>query len=147
MAAVDWLATQPKLPVLVAGYGEGGLIALYSAALDTRIERALVSGYFQPREQLWREPIYRDVWSLVRDFGDAEIASLIAPRTLVVEACPMPVVKGPPVETRERRGAAPNGAIATPEAGRVREEVERARALENCPTRDDPERAVDSNAR
>ena len=68
------------MPIGVAGYGEGGLIALYSAALDPRIQATLVSGYFQQRDGLWKEPIYRDVWGLLREFGDAEIASLIAPR-------------------------------------------------------------------
>lgn len=127
MAAVDWFTTQGKEPVAVAGYGEGGLIALYSAALDARISAALVSGYFGSRQNLWQEPIYRDVWGLLREFGDAEIASLIAPRTLIVEASSMPNVTGPPPETKERRGAAPLGRIVTPSVGEVEREVERAR--------------------
>ena len=61
----------------VVGYGEGGLIGFYAAAMDERIDAALVSGYFGPREDLWKEPIYRNVWGLLRQFGDAEIASLI----------------------------------------------------------------------
>ena len=70
----------------LAGYAEGGLIAFYSAALDTRIDACLVSGYFEPREGLWQEPIYRNVFGLLGEFGDAEIARyLIYPRTLVVE--------------------------------------------------------------
>src|SRR5207247_11019528 len=55
VAAVDWFVEEesktpkktlqnPKLGVV--GYAEGGLIALYSAAVDTRIDVALVSGYF-----------------------------------------------------------------------------------------------------
>ena len=98
-AAVDWFATENAghaAPIVVAGYGEGGLLAFYSAALDTRIDAALVSGYFQPREQLWKEPIYRDLWGLLREFGDAEIAGMIAPRGLVVEASRVPNVTGPP---------------------------------------------------
>jgi cephalosporin-C deacetylase-like acetyl esterase len=48
----------------VAGYGEGGLLALYASALDQRISSTLVSGYFDRREELWSEPIYRIcVWS------------------------------------------------------------------------------------
>ena len=72
-------------PIGVIGYGEGGLIALYSAAVDTRIQTTAVSGYFQSRQEVWREPIYRNVWGLLHEFGDAEIASLIAPRPLVIE--------------------------------------------------------------
>jgi dienelactone hydrolase len=131
-AAVDWFSGENasrSAPIAVAGYGEGGLVAFYTAALDTRIAAVLVSGYFQPREQLWKEPIYRDVWALLRGFGDAEIASMIAPRGLVVEASPVPKVIGPPPATRQRRGATPNGALTTPAFEDVQAEVERARAV------------------
>ncbi len=126
-AAVGWFASQGRAPIMVAGYGEGGLLALYSAALDKRIDATLVSGYFQPREQLWKEPIYRDVWGLLREFGDAEIASLISPRTLIVEASAVPPVNGPPAPTKDRTGATPNGALTTPPLAEVLAEVERAR--------------------
>jgi dienelactone hydrolase len=127
LAAVDWFAAgSPARPVGVAGYGEGGLVALYSAAADPRIGAALVSGYFGPRERLWREPIYRNVWRLLAGFGDAQLAGLVAPRTLVIEAAPQPRVAGPPPERQGRRGAAP-GAITTPSPSDVREEFERAR--------------------
>lgn len=131
-AAVGWFAHEnatQAVPILVAGYGEGGLIALYSAALDTRIDAALVSGYFQPREQVWKEPVHRDVWGLLREFGDSDIASLIAPRGLVVEASRTPQVSGPPPASANRNGAAPNGALSTPALADVRQEVERARAF------------------
>lgn len=129
-AAVGWFAAEnarQAAPIAVVGYGEGGLLALYTAALDTRIDAAMVSGYFQAREQMWKEPVYRDVWGLLREFGDAEIASLIAPRALVVEASRVPQVSGPPKATIERSGATPNGTLATPSLAEVRGEVERAR--------------------
>jgi len=132
LAAVAWFAEENAtraVPIAVAGYGEGGLLALYSAALDTRIDAALVSGYFQPREQMWKEPIYRDLWGLLREFGDAEIAGLIAPRALVVEASDGPRLSGPPPETKERQGATPNGTLDTPPLADVRAEVERTRPL------------------
>jgi dienelactone hydrolase len=131
LAAVDWFDRENarrRAPIAVAGYGEGAIAAFYSAALDPRINAALVSGYFQPREELWKEPIYREIWSLVREFGEADIASLIAPRALVVEHCRFPVVTGPPPQTNERRGATSNGTIATPPAEAVRGEVEQARS-------------------
>ena len=130
LAAVDWFAKQNvdlSVPIGVAGYGEGGLIALYSAALDPRIQATLVSGYFQGREAVWTEPIYRDVWGLLREFGDAEIASLVAPRALVIEASRGPHVSGPPSPTEERHGAAPNGALADPPLDSVNAEVERTK--------------------
>jgi dienelactone hydrolase len=130
LAAVDWFTKRNEersLPIGVAGYGEGGLIALYSAALDSRVQATLVSGYFQVRTGLWKEPIYRDLWGLLREFGDAELASLIAPRALVVEATRGVRISGPPPPTQERRGATPNGTLVDPPLDSVRAEVERAR--------------------
>jgi dienelactone hydrolase len=134
LAAVDWFQHEnagKDAPVGVAGYGEGGLLALYAAALDTRIRAVLVSGYFQPRQEVWREPIYRDVWGLLQEFGDAELAGMIAPRSVIVEASRFPEVAGPPAVTPERRGAAPSGAITTPPVESVRSEVARAGASGN----------------
>ena len=34
----DWENGSHAVPIVVAGYGEGGLLALYSGALDTRID-------------------------------------------------------------------------------------------------------------
>ncbi len=117
-------------PIGVIGYGEGGLLALYSAALDARIAATVVSGYFQPRECVWKEPIYRDVWGLVGEFGDAELASLIAPRTLIVEASNVPEVSGPPPADAEHQDfACPNGALRTPAPADVESEINRARAF------------------
>ena len=48
LAAVDWLARDNE-NIGVMGYGEGGLLALYAAALDPRIDAAGVSGYFDSR--------------------------------------------------------------------------------------------------
>ena len=129
LAAVDWFAMKSinnPVPIGVVGYGEGGLLALYSAALDGRIQAALVSGYFQSRQEVWKEPIYRDIWGLLKEFGDAELAALIAPRTLIVEACRGPEVSGPPPETVDRRGASPRGKLVTPLISSVQQEVERA---------------------
>jgi len=131
LAAVDWFAAENETGAVrigLMGYGEGGLLALYSGAVDPRIDVTVVSGYFEPREAVWKEPIYRDVWGLVREFGDAELAGLIAPRALVVEACRGPQVAGPPpVTTAHQDGACPNGKLVSPPLDAVRREVERAR--------------------
>jgi dienelactone hydrolase len=132
LSAIDWFTYENRtapVPIAVMGYGEGGLLALYSAAIDTRIQNTVVSGYFDSRQQLWNEPIYRDLWGFLLEFGDAEMASLIAPRVLIVEACRGPEIGGPPAETSERKGAAPNGRLTTPALSSVRAEVERARAF------------------
>lgn len=91
-AAIDWFKQSEfkDLKTGVAGYCEGGLIAFYSAAVDKRIDAVLVSGYFTSRENVWNETIYRNVFGLLTEFGDAEIASLIAPRPMIIEYSPIP---------------------------------------------------------
>lgn len=131
LAAVDLFSTakSAEQPIGVAGYGEGGLLALYSAALDPRIDAALVSGYFASRQDVWQEPIYRNVFGLLDQFGDAELASLVAPRALVIEACRVPSVAGPPQARDERNGSAAPGRLVTPPLAVVQAEVDRARRL------------------
>lgn len=129
LAAVDWFATnQSRTSIGVFGYGEGGLIAFYAAALDNRIRATVVSGYFDSRQRLWAEPIYRNVFGLLHEFGDAEIASLIAPRALIVEYSESPKIDGPPAPRQGRGGAAP-GKWQTPEFNSVELEVKRANSL------------------
>jgi dienelactone hydrolase len=134
LALIDWFEHQnaasasPSPGFGIAGYGEGGLIAFYSAALDQRVQATLVSGYFGPREQLWDEPIYRNIFGLLHEFGDAEIASLIAPRHLVLEYSEVPAITGPPAPSEGRTGAAP-GRLTTPERFQVQAELDRLRSF------------------
>jgi len=107
----------------VIGWGEGGLLALYAGALDTRIHAVCVSGYFDSRQEVWQEPVYRNVFGLLEQFGDAELAGLVAPRALIVEAAAGPQVVVPP-----GTGGAP-GRLVTPDLASVRREVDRARGL------------------
>jgi len=126
LAGVDWFAAEagdddPSIGVI--GYGEGGMLALYAAALDTGIDAACVSGYYDSRQNVWREPLDRNVFGLLEQFGDAELAAMIVPRGLVIEAC-----AGPQFEVPPGTGGGP-GRLVTPKPETVRREVERARAL------------------
>ena len=116
LAAVDSFRSRrgAAAKVGVVGYAEGGLVAFYAAAIDPRIDGALVSGYFDRRGRVWEEPIDRNVWSLLERFSDAEIVSLVLPRHLVVEHAEVPSFtssKG----TRQT----PNGASVRAEFGRI----------------------------
>ncbi|HEU5118291.1 MAG TPA: hypothetical protein VFT74_16855, partial [Isosphaeraceae bacterium] len=125
---VDWCETFGKLEstsgkIALIGYGEGGLIALEAAALDPRIDLTAVCGAFDNRMNLWQEPVERNVFGLLKDFGGAELASMIAPRRLILEACAWPRITIPP-----GLGGAP-GNLKTPRLKDVQNEVDRAESL------------------
>ncbi|MDZ4852892.1 MAG: prolyl oligopeptidase family serine peptidase [Pirellulaceae bacterium] len=138
LAAVDCfktLAQKPgaevnqRLPIGVAGYGDGGRIALYAAALDSRIQAVMSSGYFDARQRTWTEPVDRTIWSLLKEFGDAEVATLIAPRTLIVEFNPGPIVDAVQLPKPNQRSIAAPGKLVGIDFHSAKTEVDRARAL------------------
>jgi dienelactone hydrolase len=119
LAGVDWFAKETgdkDAKIGVIGYGEGGMVALYAGALDTRIDMICVSGYFGPRERIWDQPIDRNVFGLLEQFGDGELAAMIAPRGLVVEAGKAPQL------TLPSEGGAP-ASLLTPNQGTALEYV------------------------
>ncbi len=115
LAAVDRFRARrgQTATIGVVGYAEGGLIAFYAAAIDTRIDGALVSGYFDRRGRVWEEPIDRNIWSLLERFSDAEIAALVLPRHLVIEHADVPAF------------TSSKGAWQTPSGTSVRAEFDR----------------------
>jgi dienelactone hydrolase len=123
LAGVDWFVKDNggQRKVGVFGWGEGGMLALYAGALDTRIQATGVSGYFGERKDVWQEPIDRNVFGLLEQFGDAELAAMtLAGRSLVLE-----LTKGPEL-TLPSEGGAPGRLVS---ADRQKAEAERARAL------------------
>lgn len=129
LCALDALGATEATQCGVAGFSEGGLIALHAAALDPRIDATLISGYFGPHEQLWSEPLYRNLFDYQRSFGNAELAGLIAPRPLIIEPAPVPEFTSPPPVEKGRRAAAAPGAIRTLPLAEVEAEVQRAKEL------------------
>ena len=124
LAGVDWFSAGGNEggKIGVIGYGEGGMIALYAGALDTRVDSVCVSGYFEARERIWEQPISRNVFGLLEEFGDAELAAMVAPRSFIVETSRGPEQKLP------GEGGAPADLISpSPESARL--ELERARGL------------------
>jgi len=138
LAGIDALVGEDstELPLGIIGWGEGGRLALYAGALDQRFDATCVAGYFGDRKKVWNEPADRTVFRLLREFGDAEIASLIAPRALVIEAGPSPEfvfrpdANGQP-EILDGYGSKKGkpGILITPSSDETREEFERAKAL------------------
>jgi cephalosporin-C deacetylase-like acetyl esterase len=84
MALVDWLdQSEPGALLKIVGHGEGGMLALYAAAIDERIDLCAIGNYLGERDTLWKEPIYHNVFGLLEQFDDVQIASMIAPRILM----------------------------------------------------------------
>lgn len=123
-AAWGWLASvlDKGTNIGVIGYGEGGQLALYAAALSPGFKAACVSGFFDDRKNGWQEPIDRNVFGLLDEFGGAELAAMVAPRSLIIEACKVPNVKLP------SEGGAP-ARLETSKLEDVQREIERARKL------------------
>ncbi|HVV99979.1 MAG TPA: dienelactone hydrolase family protein, partial [Planctomycetaceae bacterium] len=131
LAAIAWLQRESadKRPIGVSGYGEGGLIALATAALEPRVQACLVSGYFEPHAHPWEEPLYRNVFGFYREFGDAELVSLVAPRGVVIEHSSFPQADSPlPVKAGRKPGAA-LGRLTTPKFEAVKAEFDRIATL------------------
>ncbi|MDA1231882.1 MAG: dienelactone hydrolase family protein, partial [Planctomycetota bacterium] len=123
LGAVDWfnLNKLANSKIGIVGYGEGGLLALHAAAIDPRIDATLVSGYFNRSDAAWSEPIYRNVWRRSLALGNAEVGSLIMPRTLLIEHSEFPAITGH------------KGDISTPKIEFVRSEFDRIRHDKNEP--------------
>ncbi|HLH53938.1 MAG TPA: hypothetical protein VKY92_10015 [Verrucomicrobiae bacterium] len=125
LALVDWLEKDrsPDQKIGVAGWGDGGMLALYAAALDPRIRVAWVSGYFSDRRSLWQEPVDRNVFGLLEQFGDAELASLVYSNTLIIEAAKAPEA------TYSGAGVGAPSQVVTPPLTEVQSEFEKAARL------------------
>jgi len=69
----------------VVGHGDGGLVALLAAAIDPRIEVTMASGIWGNWEDLWRQPIGRNLFGLMSEFGEGGVVAMIAPRKVILE--------------------------------------------------------------
>ena len=113
LAAVDWFSKHSDKSIGLVGWGEGGMLTLRAAALDTRIGASLVSGHLGAMETVWKEPLERNIFGLLQHFDDGILARLIEPRTLIIEAA-----RGPEIVI-DSYGAAP-GRLTTPKLSDIR---------------------------
>jgi dienelactone hydrolase len=122
LAAVDCLQktkSRPNVRIGIVGRGEGGLIALLAAALDTRILTVGVEGVFAPLDNQWMQPVDRTVLGLLREFGLAEIAAMIKPRTLLIRN-----MNWPDISLTDAGGGAP-GRLSGPDWPGINRELHR----------------------
>ncbi|MEC8556006.1 MAG: hypothetical protein VXZ82_13440 [Planctomycetota bacterium] len=109
-------------PLIVAGQGEGGRLALLAAALSTEIDATVMVGSFGPRQQLWEEPLDRNVFGQLNQFDDSDLARLVAPRKLIIGNFGYPEL-----EISGNGGRAPSR-ITTPEQATFQEELDQAKS-------------------
>lgn len=121
LAGVDWFEKDSDRPIGVVGWGEGGMLALYAGATDTRITAIAVSGYVDDRTKMWQHPMDRNVHGLLERFGDGELIAM-GPRHVLVQAARGPVVSLP------SNGGAP-AELKSPGAEDVARQVNAANAL------------------
>lgn len=120
--------TDPKRPVAVLGMGVGGRAALLAGALDPRITVTGVSGAFGPQESLFERPLDYDIWGFLDEFGDAELATLVLPRHLVVDVATGAKYHGKELQPTKTLGAAP-GTLMVPSVEQAQTEIDRALRL------------------
>ena len=139
LAAVDWFAKHGRDADRSLRLRRRRPAGPVRRGAGPRIRVAVVEGAFAPREETWKEPIDRNVFGLLREFGDAELAAYLflaatepplGPRVhaLIVENVPGPTWDGPPAAVARRSGAAP-GSLAPLDGEAVDEELARARKL------------------
>ncbi|WP_321473538.1 prolyl oligopeptidase family serine peptidase [uncultured Paludibaculum sp.] len=104
LAAVDWFAgRQPAAPIAIYGDGEGGAEAVFAAVLDPRIQQVETHDFSLESPPLWQQPLYRNVFGLLRDFGDAEFAALLGRRFVTLpKAAPLQDAVEPEIHMREQ---------------------------------------------
>jgi dienelactone hydrolase len=119
LAAADWLAARGAKTLGIAGWGEGGGIALHAGALDSRFAAVHVAGYFAPHDALENEPIDRNAFGYTLNFGAAEVAALLPADRLSIDDAGFPQA-----EFTDAHGGAP-GALRAPSGEEIRGEAAR----------------------
>ncbi len=119
---IDYLQSLPEVdPRRIGMYGisQGGMTTLYATACDTRIAASVVCAYFNDRTPkmvvsggsdytayIDTEELDKDIHGML-DFTDVELATLICPRPLLIEAgrrdgsCHWPMVESEFAKVRE----------------------------------------------
>jgi pimeloyl-ACP methyl ester carboxylesterase len=92
LAAVEYLLSRDEVDrrrITAAGHGQGGLLVLYAAALDERIQSAAVNGALLSYAAITESELYTHRFSafvpgVLQTFDLPEVAALIAPRRLLL---------------------------------------------------------------
>lgn len=125
LAVRNYLARRLQLKdarIGLLGTGQGGMTALYAAGVDGQFGPVDILNYFQQRENCWNEPVDRMLYGQLNEFGDAEVADLIAPGPLTIFTSADGGIAQASVEAEAKRtrryygGLKQTGALAVKEA-------------------------------
>jgi dienelactone hydrolase len=108
LAVQRFLASQRGIDsqkIGILGERQGGMTALYAAAMTQQFADAGIVDYFQQRENCWKEPVDRLMYGQLKEFGDAELTALIAPRPLLIVTS-----AGAPVSFASEKAESPRAA-------------------------------------
>jgi len=117
---IDWYSQDvAKPPIMLYGYGEGGLVAFFAALIDSRLSAVVVSGYHWPSAKPWQEPIDRNLWGMYRDLGamlraSKSVYELMSPAKVWLEFANWPSAIGRPAPLPGQRANAAPGELVTP---------------------------------
>ena len=114
IAAGDYLRRAEALPVGIIGRGEGGVIALYAAAVDPTFKSIASIGYAGPLPTMWKEPIYRNVWAILNEFGTAGFWRLLIPRAVCIGYNDDLKITGPAHNSNPGMGPTPGDIVPLP---------------------------------
>ncbi|MCB9953542.1 MAG: hypothetical protein H6824_21410 [Planctomycetaceae bacterium] len=114
----------PNQEIQLVGMGEGGMLSLYAGALGEEFSRVVVRGYFGQHRRVWEEPLDRNIQMGQGLFGNAELATLIAPRAVSIDISPVRPYEGPKADPPIRDIAGP-GTTVSPEREEVMQEFGR----------------------
>jgi len=131
LALLDWARQEygSDFPVFMMGEGEGGLLSLFTAAIDPDVQGLYLGGCVTPMEQVWKQPIYRNLFGALKYFGIAELMAMTEARTIIVSPDGFPYVEGPPTPKNGQRGGAAPGKIDTPPFSEIKREVDLSKDL------------------
>jgi dienelactone hydrolase len=88
--------------VLIGGDGEGAMLALYAAVLDERLTLLGAPAWSMERPPLYEQPLYRNVFGVLRDVGDEGLRRLLGGRTTTLPLTEAPELTIPATDNRAR---------------------------------------------
>lgn len=129
-SVIDWFGATASTgsdthsrPIVLIGSREGARLSLYAAALDKRIDAVCLFGDFGAGGSTWSQPVDRNVFGILNEFGDAQLLAMIAPRSVLIGHATFESV----VVTGEGGGAPGRIDPVAPEA--AQREIDQARQL------------------